>query len=230
MSGAVLVTGGATRIGRAICLNLAANGFVPIVHFHRSAAAAQSLCEEIGGGAVAVQADLTQSAAIAQLAEHGRALGVAGLVNNASTFLRTAVGSTTEAEFDQLMASNAKGAYLLAQGLLDSLRAIVNITDVHAHLPLKGYVVYSMAKAALAQMTRSLAKELAPDVRVNAVAPGAILWPEPEPSARVKARILAQIPLGRLGTPADVARAVTFLLQSDYITGQTITVDGGRSL
>jgi pteridine reductase len=157
------------------------------------------------------------------------------LVNNASRFYPTAVGDTRDWQWDDLLGSNLRGPYFLVQGLLDELRtaggSVVNIIDIHAERPMPGHAVYCVAKAGLAMLTKSLAQELGPAVRVNGVAPGAILWPEKEPESAQKEKILQRTALKRLGEPDDIASAVTYLaLDAPYVTGQILAVDGGRSL
>ena len=157
------------------------------------------------------------------------------LVNNASIFYPKKIGRIELRHWDELVGSNLRAPLFLAQAAAPRLReargVIVNITDIHADRPLKGYPVYSIAKAGLAAMTRSLALELAPEVRVNAVAPGAIAWPEDEKFENAeRKRIVATTPLGRIGEPSDVAQAVHFLVSAPFVTGQTIAVDGGRSI
>ncbi len=157
------------------------------------------------------------------------------LVNNASTFYATPLGKVTEADWNDLIDSNLKAPLFLAQAALPYLErargSIVNIVDVHAQRPLKDYIVYGPAKAGLAMLTRSLARDLAPEIRVNGVAPGAILWPESGVSERVQEKIIREIPLERAGEPSDIAAAVLFLVRdAPYVTGQIIAVDGGRSI
>lgn len=234
-----LVTGAARRIGAAIARELHRRDCQVIVHYHGSAEQARALCEELDatrpGSAVAVQADLTDPAGPAQLAASVRAITprLALLVNNASRFYATPPGTATPEQWKDLVGSNLRGPFFLVQELLDALQggAVVNIVDIHARRPLAGHSVYSIAKAGLEMMTLALAGELAPEVRVNAVAPGAILWPEAEPDDTAKAEVLERIALGRLGDPLDVARAVAYLgLDAGYVTGQVLAVDGGRSL
>ncbi len=241
--GAVLVTGAGRRIGAAIARALHAAGLDVVLHCHRSRAEADHLAgalEAARPGSVAVvQADLGDLEGLPRLAEAAaRAFGrVDALVNNASTFHATPLGRITPSDWDGLMGSNLRAPLFLAQALAPRLResrgAIVNIIDIHAERPLAGYPVYSIAKAGLAGLTRSLALEMAPDVRVNGVSPGAILWPEsgehfPEEERR---RITGQTPLARTGTPEDVAGAVKYLLlDAPFVTGQVLAVDGGRSL
>ena len=240
----VLVTGSAQRVGAAIIKNLHARGWRVIIHYRHSEQAAFKLADSLNrlrpDSAFTLKADLQQHAHIQQLAEH--ALQLTGrmdaLVNNASTFYPTAIGSATLADWDDLMISNARAPFFLSQALTPALTesrgCIVNIVDIHATRPFKQHTIYCMAKAALGMMTASLAKELAPYVRVNGVAPGAILWPEDHtPSAiasNTQQQILASVPLARSGSPEDIARTVAFLIEdAPYITGQIIAVDGGRT-
>lgn len=187
--------------------------------------------------ALVCQADLLDLSALGKLAN--TAAGAWGrldiLVNNASSFYPTPLEEVAEGQWEELLGSNLKAPFFLCQAAAPFLRArrgsVVNLIDIHAERGLKGYPVYSIAKAGLAAMTRSLAKELAPDVRVNGVAPGAVLWPEHAMDAAKQAEILSRIPLQRTGEPEDVARAALFLaLEAPYVTGQILSVDGGRSL
>lgn len=238
----VLVTGGARRVGAAIARTLHAVGARVVVHYRASGAEAERLAAELNAlrpaSAATAQADLRAAGAPAQLvdavlARFGR---LDALVNNASSFFATPLGAIDEAAWDDLMGSNLKGPLFLAQAAAPHLRevggAIVNITDVHAERPLKGYPLYCAAKAGLLGLTRALAVELGPQVRVNAVAPGPIAWPENSidfPPAEREA-IVAHTLLDRVGSPADIARTVKFLIfDSPYITGQVINVDGGRT-
>jgi pteridine reductase len=183
-----------------------------------------------------IQADLLDIAKLPAMVEQtvqsfGR---LDALVNNASSFFQTPVGEITAAAWEDLIGTNLRAPLFLSQAaapaLKKSLGAIVNITDIHAERPLKNYVVYSVAKAGLVGLTRSLARELAPEVRVNAVAPGPILWPDDETFDELsRQRIISHTPLKREGTPEDIAKAVHFLLaEATYVTGETINVDGGR--
>lgn len=238
----VLVTGGARRVGAAIARELHAAGARVMIHCRASRQEADSLAAELNGrrpdSAAVIQADLQDVVALDSMVEETvRRFGrLDALVNNASSFFPTPVGTIDEAAWDNLMGSNLKGPLFLCQAAAPHLRAsggaIVNITDVHAERPLKGFPVYCAAKAGLLGLTRSLAIELAPEVRVNAVAPGAIEWPEEDTSfpPAERAAIVEHTLLKRIGTPADIARTVKFLiLDAPYITGQAINVDGGRS-
>jgi pteridine reductase len=238
-----LVTGGARRIGRAIACHLHSLGFDIALHYRSSPACAQALADELchtrSDSCRLFQADLQDLEQVSTLASEllARYSSIALLVNNASSFIPTPVENCTPAQFDSLLGANLRGPYFLIQGLLPVLRSgsasIVNILDVHMELPLQHFNVYSATKAGLAALTHSLAVELGPDIRVNGVAPGAILWPEGEDSydAAMREHTLQQTPLKRLGEPMDIARTVGFLAcDAPFITGQVITVDGGRSL
>jgi pteridine reductase len=239
----ILVTGGARRVGAAICRNLQAAGANVMIHYRSSTHEARALQAELNlqrpGSAAMVQADLLNMAMlpalVAQTVEHFGRLD--GLVNNASSFYPTPVGEINERNWDELIGSNLKAPLFLAQAAAPELRkhhgAIVNIIDIHWERPMKQHVVYSIAKAGLAGMTRSLARELAPDVRVNGVSPGANIWPDGESvfDEVARQRILHTVPLRRVGEPDDIARAVRFLLNdASYVTGQILAVDGGRSI
>lgn len=239
----VLVTGAAQRIGKIISCTLHAAGYNVVVHYHRSHAAAQSLCAELNAlrqqSACCLSADLGDLHAVEQLAQQALLAWqrVDALVNNASTFYPTPVGTATSGQWDDLMGSNARAPFFLTQALAPALTrqqgAVVNIADIYADRPLAQHTVYCMAKAANAMLTKSLARELAPHVRVNGIAPGAILWPEQDGvlEAAAEAHRLKKVPLARTGTPADIASTVLFLLRdAPYLTGQIIAVDGGRSV
>ncbi|GAB4061505.1 pteridine reductase [Uliginosibacterium sediminicola] len=238
----VLITGAAVRVGAAIAHSLHAAGCDIAVHYRSSASAAAALCASLNaqrpGSAAAFQADLLEVASLAPLIEAvvARFGRLDGLVNNASSFFPTAVGAMDEAAWHDLVGSNLRAPLLLAQAAAPHLReqggAIVNIIDIHAERPLAGYPLYSTAKAGLAGATRALAVELAPQVRVNGVAPGAILWPEDgQFSSAERAAIVEHSLLKREGTPDDIAVAVRFLLlEARYVTGQILAVDGGRSI
>jgi pteridine reductase len=236
-----LVTGGARRVGAAIARRLHAAGANVVLHYRDSAVDADALAAELNGAraksAATVKAELL--APIAPRALVSAALDAFGaldvLVNNASSFFPVPVGAIEASHWEELVGSNLRAPLFIAQEAAPKLAArggcIVNIVDIHAERPLKGYAVYSIAKAGLAALTRSLAVELAPKVRVNGVAPGAIAWPEDgqlDPAER--ARILATTPLARIGAPEDIAQAVHFLASAPYVTGQIVAVDGGRSI
>ena len=237
----ILVTGAARRIGAAIVTRLHEDGARVAIHYRGSADDAESLAKNLNraraDSAAVFKADLLNIEAIEPLV--GAVVKWGGrldaLVNNASSFYPTPVGSITEAQWDELIGSNLKAPLFLSQASADHLRStngvIVNIVDIHAERPLRDHAVYGSAKAGLAMLTRSLAKDLAPDVRVNGVSPGAILWPENGMTPSVQKSILEQIPLARAGDPQDIAGCVLYLLRdATYITGQIISVDGGRSI
>ena len=237
----VLVTGAARRVGAAIARRLHRDGARICVHYRAGADDARRLVAELerqrSGCAHCVAADLLDLGAIDRLvssclARFGR---LDGLVNNASSFFPTAIGATDAHAWDDLVGSNLRAPFFLSQAAAEALTAsrgaIVNIVDIHAERPLAGYPVYSVAKAGLAGLTRALALELAPEVRVNGVSPGAIVWPEDgqfPPDERD--RIIATSLLKRVGSPQDVADVVAFLMfEAPYVTGQILAVDGGRS-
>lgn len=243
-----LITGAARRIGAAIVRQLHAAGYDIALHYRGSTDAAQALAAALNDAradsVLPLQADLGEFDRLPELvaATVGRFGRLDALVNNASTFEPSPIGATTPAQWDHLFASNAHAPFFLAQAAAPHLRqaggAIVNLTDLYAERPLRDHTVYCMAKAALLAMTRSLALELAPQVRVNAVAPGAILWPEPNGSdiagdscSLKQAQMLERTPLARTGTPEEVAEAVRWLLMdARYSTGQVLHLDGGRML
>lgn len=236
-----LITGAAQRIGASIANELHQQGFNVVIHYRQSEAAARDLSQQLNQrrpqSAACLQADLNSVSAAQQLATDAIQLWgkIDVLVNNASSFFPTEFGQTSEADWDTLLDSNLKGPFFLSQALASTLTnqrgSIINIVDVHAERPLKEHAIYCVAKAGLAMMTQTLAKELAPDVRVNGVSPGAILWPEQALNADDKNSILDKIPLQRIGDTTDIARTVAFLaLNAPYISGQIIAVDGGRSL
>jgi pteridine reductase len=237
----VMVTGAARRIGAAIVTRLHANGARVAIHYRGSAGEAESLASRLNeqrpGSAGTFEADLLDTSNIPQLVEDVVAWGgqLDALVNNASTFYPTPVGTITETEWNDLVGSNLKAPLFLSQAATPYLRdaggAIVNIVDIHAQRPLRNHPVYGPAKAALAMLTRSLAKDLAPGIRVNGVSPGAILWPEDGMSEAAQQTILRQVPLQRAGDPDDIAGCVLYLLRdAPYVTGQIVAVDGGRSI
>jgi pteridine reductase len=237
----VLVTGGAKRLGAAIARRCHQAGANLVVHYHRSRAAADSLVAELNSAradsAIAACADLNDVACLpglvaAALDEFGR-LDV--LVNNASTFYPTPVGTITVAQFEDLVGTNLRAPLFLSQAAAPALRAtqglILNMVDIHGRRPLKAHPVYSAAKAGLVMLTSSLARELGPEVRVNGIAPGPVLWPERDLDPALKDEIIARTALKRSGSPEDIARTALYLAtEAPYVTGQVITVDGGRSL
>jgi len=238
----VLITGGAKRVGAGICRKLHASGASLMLHYRASAGEARLLQAELNHtrpkSVALIQADLLDVAKLPSLVEQTLATfgRLDALVNNASSFFATPIGDITPAVWDDLIGTNLRAPTFLAQAAAPALKrtqgAIVNITDIHAERPLKGYTVYTLGKAGLTGLTRSLARELAPEVRVNAVAPGPILWPDDEQFDELsRQRIVSHTPLKREGTPDDIARAVHYLLvDASYVTGMTIAVDGGRHI
>jgi pteridine reductase len=237
-----LVTGGARRVGAEILRHLHAAGANVVIHCHRSVAAATELAAALEAQRAAstlVQvADLLDTDRLPALIEatQQRFGTLDVLVNNASSFYPTPLGSITPAQWADLVGTNLKVPLFLAQAAGPALRAargaLINIADIHGLRPLRHYSVYSTAKAGLIQLTRALARELAPEVRVNAVAPGPVLWPEAAASVDTarQQEIIASTLLKRSGTPADVARAVKFFaVDAGFVTGQVLAVDGGRS-
>jgi pteridine reductase len=239
-----LVTGASQRIGAAIATELHAAGCSVLLHCRSSRAAADALAATLNtvrdNSAAVLQADLASLQDVEALAAAATARWnrLDLLVNNASGFFPTPIGTVSETQWDSLFGSNLKGPFFLCQALAPALRAshgaIVNIVDVYAELPLAQHAVYTMAKAGVGMMTRALAQELGPAVRVNGVAPGAILWPaehNPELGYAKAEALLAQTALKRIGDVLDIARAVRYLgLEAGYVTGQILAVDGGRTL
>lgn len=236
-----LVTGAAQRVGAHLARSLHARGYNVAIHFRQSKDAANTLRAELEqarpGSVMLIQSDLVNTVTNSEVVEKAAAQWgrLDALINNASSFYPTALGEITESHWNDLIGTNLKAPLFLAQAAAPHLRAvggsIVNIVDIHADRPLKTYPVYCAAKAGLVMLTKSLARELAPAVRVNAVAPGTILWPERDFDETRKKAIVSRTALNRQGTPEDIAKAVLFLLkEADYITGQVITVDGGRTL
>ena len=236
-----LITGSAARIGACIAETLHARDCDVLLHCNANVAGAEALAEQLNSkradSAFVVSADISADAGVQKLIDTCTQLWdrLDLLVNNASRFYPTSVGDTTAWQWDDMMNSNLRGAYFLSQGLVAPLReaagSIFNILDIHASKPMQQHTVYSIAKAGLQMMTLALARELAPQIRVNGVAPGAILWPENEGDSSTQAAILSRVALERLGEPLDIASAVAYLaLDAPYITGQVLAVDGGRSL
>ena len=239
----VLITAGAKRVGAAICRKLHLRGASLMVHYRSSLEEAQWLETELNqirpGSVALVQADLLDISQIPRLISQTiQKFGkLDALINNASSFFPTPVGAVTEAGWDDLIGSNLKAPLFLSQEAAPHLKnqfgCIVNIIDIHADRPLKNYVIYSSAKAGLSSLTRSLALELAPEIRVNGVSPGPILWPENDEwkDLSVRQSIISKTLLKRMGEPDDIARTVLFLIaDAPYVTGQIIVVDGGRSV
>lgn len=239
----VLVTGGAKRVGAAICRRLHAAGANVVIHYRSSLYEALALCAELNdlraNSAHCVQADLLDIAALKTLVEEAvKHFGhLDALVNNASSFYATPLALVNDAQWHDLLGTNLKAPLFLAQAAAEELcrrhGAIVNIADIHAERPMHGHLLYSAAKAGLVALTKSLAQEMAPQVRVNAVAPGVISWPEDEEwqDEERRRKIVAHTLLKREGQPDDIARTVQFLIaDAPYITGQVISVDGGRSI
>jgi pteridine reductase len=239
----ILVTGGTKRLGAAICRKLHTAGMNLMVHYRSSEGEAQMLQTELNqtrpGSVALVQADLLDITQLPNLIDETiKHFGkMDSLVNNASSFYPSPMGEITEESWDELIGSNCKAPLFLSQAAAPHLKkqhgCIVNIVDIHAEWPLKKYVIYSSAKGALATLTRSLALELAPEIRVNGISPGSILWPENGEWSDELARkhIIGKTLLKRIGEPGDIAKTVLFLISdAPYITGQIIVVDGGRSI
>lgn len=235
-----LITGAAKRIGAAMATRLHSEGFRVIIHYGHSKDDAHTLAQKLNDirpeSATCLQANLCDSEDVKALSEN--AVNVWGqldvLVNNASSFYPTPIGSISEEDWLSLVGSNVKGPLFLSQALAPALRkakgCIVNMVDMHIDRPLPKHSVYLLAKSGLASLTQSLAIDLAPDIRVNGIGPGAILWPEREMEDDEKEKLLSSIPLGELGKPEDIAKTLSFLISASYVTGQIIFVDGGRSL
>ena len=237
----VLITGGAKRIGARIARTLHAEEMNLVIHFNTSSDDANELCSELNSirndSAIAIGANLTNQdeveSLINKVIERTGQLDV--LINNASTFYPTPIEDITLDDWDNLVGTNLKAPLFLckyaAPHIKKSKGSIINMVDIHASKPLKNHPIYGPAKSGLVMLTRSLAKDLAPEVRVNGIAPGMILWPENEPPEEIKQKVVNQIPLKRTGEPNDIAKTVLFLIaDSDYITGQIIAVDGGRGI
>ena len=237
----VLITGAAQRLGAASARLLHSLGWRVLVHYRQSGEKAEELAAEFNAirpnSCAVLQADLANIHEVQALAKAAQAQWqrIDALVNNASSFYPTPIGEATDEHWDDLFSSNARAPFFLAQALAPELArrhgAIVNMLDIHAEKPLREHTLYCMAKAAAVMMTQSLARELAPAVRVNGIAPGAVLWPSAGNNPVMQEKVLASIPLQKLGEPSDIARTIAFLLEeAPYITGQIIAVDGGRSL
>ncbi len=236
-----LITGAGRRVGAAIARSLHGQGAGVGIHYRGSAVAAEALAGELNSvranSALTIQADLLETSRLGTLVDkvvaHAGRLDI--LINNASSFYPTPLAGITEQQWTDLLGTNLKAPLFLAQAALPHLQSargvIINIVDIHAVRPLKDHTMYGAAKAGLAFLTRALARDLAPEVRVNGVAPGAILWPEGGVSDQMREVVLKQIPLKRVGEPADIANCVLYLVRdAPYVTGQVIAVDGGRSV
>ncbi len=239
----ILITGGAKRVGAAICRMLHAGGAKLMIHYRQSASEARALQAELNlqrpNSVAIIHGDLLNLAVLPKLVQetvqHFGRLDV--LINNASSYYATELGDIGDDQWQDLIGSNLKAPLFLSQAAATELAktkgCIINITDMHVERPKKGYIVYSVAKAGLVTLTKSLAHEMAPDVRVNAVAPGPVMWPEDNPQFDevYRKRVISQTLLKRIGEGDDVAKAVRFLIQdAPFMTGQVIAVDGGRSL
>ncbi|MGQ0442297.1 MAG: pteridine reductase [Methylophilaceae bacterium] len=239
----VLITGGAKRVGAAICRELHAHGAQLMIHYKASMQEARALQAELNlqraNSVAIIQGDLLNIAVLPSLVnetvQHFGRLDV--LINNASSYYSTEIGNIHEENWHDLMGSNLKAPMFLAQAAANDLRknhgCIINITDMHIERPKKGYIVYSVAKAGLVTLTKSLAHELSPEVRVNAVAPGPVQWPENNPQFDevYRQRVISQTLLKKIGEPQDIAKAVKFLVaDAPFVTGHILAVDGGRSL
>lgn len=234
--GFVLVTGSASRIGRAVALTLAGAGFDILLHFRSSLTAANETRDEVRALGVEcrlVRADLGAREGVATLVAASLDVPLVGLVNNASLFYATPLTEADDAQWTELFETNVQAPFRLVQGLADELRRrrgfVVNITDAHVDRPLEEHSIYGMSKAALVHMTKALALELAPEVRINAVAPGSMLPPSNDEPFDIEAE-KRTIPLARLGEAQSIADAVLFLANADYATGEVLRIDGGRSL
>ena len=237
----ILITGAAKRVGAKMAEVLHSNGFNIVIHYNSSSESANNLSARLNqqrsGSSIIIGGNLTDDSAVESLIpsvvkQTGR-LDV--LINNASTFYPTPIENITLEDWDNLFGTNLKAPLFLskhaAKYLKESAGLIINIVDIHARKPLKNHPIYGPAKSGLAMLTKSLARDLAPSVRVNGIAPGMILWPENEPSESIKKSILDQIPLKRSGSPEDIANCALFLIKdAPYITGQIIPIDGGRSI
>ncbi|CAB5500457.1 FolM Alternative dihydrofolate reductase 1 [uncultured Gammaproteobacteria bacterium] len=233
-----LITGGAQRIGAQITKTLHAHDYNIIIHYRNSNKEAQTLANELNqlraNSATLIQAELSDLQALKTLANTIKQLDV--LVNNASVFYPTSMQNANENDWNTIINTNIMAPFFLSQSLLAALSknkgCIINIIDIHAQRPLKNHAIYNISKAGVAMMTQTLAKELAPEIRVCGVAPGSILWPENQAKLNdeQKDKMLNKIPLNKQGGAEDIANTVLFLATSPYITGQIISVDGGRTL
>jgi len=233
-----LISGGAVRIGAQIVRTLHENGYKVIIHCHQSEEIAQALCHKLNSkrnnSAQVIVADLGDNEAIKKLTQKIKSLDL--LVNNASVFYPTSTENSTIEDWDKIININLRAPFFITTGLSKVLAtsqgSIVNIIDIHSDRPLKNFSIYNISKAGLKMLTKTLAKELAPNIRVNGVSPGSILWPQglAELSQEEKFNMLDRIALNKHGSTEDIAEAVLFLANAKYITGEVINIDGGRSL
>ena len=241
MNQTILITGAAKRVGKEMALSFFKKGWNIIIHFNSSIEDAQSLADEMNAqrknSAFIIQANLDNAEDVLKLAETALSLSgrIDGLINNASTFYPTPMGSFSEEHWEALMGSNLKAPLFLTQFLCETLRKnkgfIINITDINVNKALTSHSIYLAAKSGLQTITQSLAKELAPDIRVNAIAPGAILEPPNVTwTKEQKDNIIKLIPMSRMGNEKDIADAAIYLSEAEYVTGQILNVDGGKSL
>lgn len=237
----ILITGGAKRIGRQMAITLHEAGHNIVVHYRSSTGAASELVAQLNakrdGSAVALQGELLDTASIPALVTNAANAfgGLDVLINNASTFYPTPIELLEDEFWNDLVGSNLKAPAFMAKACVPYIRerngSIINIVDIHARKPMANHPIYCSAKAGLEMLTMSLARDLAPSIRVNGVSPGAILWPENDSGMADQQQVLAKIPMGRMGQPEDVAKLARFLIdEGEYITGQIIAVDGGRSV
>lgn len=241
MSKTILITGAAKRIGREIALSFFDKGWDIVIHYNSSKNDAQVLADEMNAqrddSAIIAQANLDNADEIIKLVDQTLSKNnrIDALVNNASTFYPTPIGNFSEDDWNLLMGSNLKAPLFLIQSFFKELKKnkgfIINITDINVDKALINHSIYLAAKSGLQTLTRSLAKELAPDIRVNAIAPGAILEPpNTEWTTEQKNTIINSVPLGRMGSEKDIADAAIFLSEAEYVTGQILNIDGGKSL
>ena len=241
MKKTIFITGAAKRIGKEIALCFSEMGWNIIIHYNSSKNDAQVLADDINGNnpdsAITVQGNLDVKEDVEKVINEVRDAfpTIDLLINNASTFYPTPIEDISEEHWDKLVGSNLKGPLFLIKGLKDKLKeskgSIINITDTNLSKGVANYSIYSAAKAGLESITKGLARELAPDIKVNAIAPGAMLEPPDVTwTEEQKSKVISSIPLNRMGSEKDISEAVKFLAKSNYITGQIIKVDGGRSL
>ena len=241
MNKTILITGAAKRVGKEMALSFFKKGWNIIIHYNSSSKDAQSLADELNeerkNSAAIIQANLDNANDITKLAEKSLSISgsINGLINNASTFYPTPVGTFSEANWEALMGSNLKAPLFLIQAFCEELKKnngfIINVTDINVDKALINHSIYLAAKSGLQTLTRALAKELAPDIRVNAIAPGAILEPpNVEWTSEQKNKIINSVPMARMGTEKDIVDAAIYLSEAEYVTGQILNIDGGKSL